>query len=131
MSPILAGIIVATFAFGLGAMALFLRSMNATVVELSKDMREIKTKVEPFWAKVQQKMSADLHHPHPRYLEMDGLLEKLEALTITLGERGRLKILLMERSTDMHPDITADQRQTAATMIHVMDLVVTEHKGSQ
>ena len=105
----------------------------ARVVEIDEHLTKIdqalqvlQTQVSPLWARVQAQISADLHHPHPRYLEMDTLLERLEALTITAGERDRLKTLLVERSQDMHEDITDDQRKKAHLMIQVMDLVVTE-----
>jgi hypothetical protein len=78
------------------------------------------------WARVQAQIAQDLHHPNPRYTEMDGLLEKLDNLTITLDERDRLKVLLAERSKDMHEDIGQQQREKASFMITVMDMVLAE-----
>ena len=117
-------------AFGLilaGILAYFVR-LNSKVNAQDVEIATLKTQVSPLWAQVQARIAADLHHPHPRYFEMDGLLEKLEALTITSEERGRLKTLLTERSQDTHPDITEDQRKKAAFMVQVMDLVVVEAK---
>jgi hypothetical protein len=78
------------------------------------------------WATVQARMSSDLHHPDVRHLEMDTLLEKLDALTIAPPERDRLKVLLVAMSADMHDDITESQRKSALAMIPLMDLVVIE-----
>jgi hypothetical protein len=130
-NPIVVGIIIAVFSFGLSAMAIFLRSLNSQVGALRGDVRELNTKVAPFWARVQQQMSTDLHHPHPRYAEMDGLLEELEALVITPEKRLRLKQLLVERSNDFHEDITDDQRSTAILMVRVMDKTLIEAERSR
>jgi hypothetical protein len=126
MAPLITGLIVATFAAVIGGFAFFFRSLNTQMMELRLEVREIKTQVSPLWAKVQAQIASDLHHPHPRYIEMDGLLEKLELLKITNEERARLKILLLERSTDMHEDITNDQREKALLMIKVMEMVLVE-----
>jgi hypothetical protein len=57
---------------------------------------------------------------------MDTLLEQLEALTISEVGRAQLKVLLAERSQDMHKDITDQQRSSAALMLGVMDKVLEE-----
>jgi hypothetical protein len=126
MSPILQGLIIAMLAAVLTAVLRYVAQINARLRELEAGHRELATKVSPLWAKIQAQISNDLHHPFARYLEMDLLLEKLEALTITPVGRDRLKILLIERSKDMDPEITDEQRKKATLMLHVMDLVVTE-----
>jgi hypothetical protein len=126
MTPLVTGLIVATFVAVIGGFAIFFRALNTQMTDLRLEVRELKTQVSPLWAKVQAQISSDLHHPHPRYLEMDKLLEKLESLKITNLERVRLKVLLFERSTDMHEDITNDQREKALLMIKVMDMVLVE-----
>jgi hypothetical protein len=94
--------------------------------EQGEDIATLKTQISPLWQMVQAKITKDLHHPHPRYLEMDTLLEKLDALTITDNERLRLKVLLKERAQDMHADITPEQRISAEILLPVMDRVVME-----
>ena len=86
------------------------------------------TQMSPLWAQVQARIASELHHPHPRYKEMDGLLEKLETkpTTISMEERTELKGLLGQRAVDMHPDITPQQRSSAALMLGVMDKVLEE-----
>jgi hypothetical protein len=126
MSNLEIGLIVSGFGIVLSAIVVFFRTMNAQITTLRESVIELKTQVSPLWARVQSQISSDLHHPHPRYFEMDKLLEKLEAMTISDGERARLKVLLMERSTDMHEDITEDQRKKASLMIQVMDMVLLE-----
>jgi hypothetical protein len=126
MSNLEIGLIVSGFGIVLSAIVVFFRTMNAQITTLRESVIELKTQVSPLWARVQAQISSDLHHPHPRYFEMDTLLEKLEAMTISNGERARLKVLLMERSTDMHEDITEDQRKKASLMIQVMDMVLLE-----
>jgi len=122
---------VAVVAAFTGGMFLYFRTLNAQLVEMRINISELKTQVSPLWAKVQAQISADLHHPNPRYFEMDKLLEKLEALTISHEERERLKELLLERSLDMHEDITDEQRQKAQLMIQVMALVLMEAKDAK
>jgi hypothetical protein len=129
MSALLQGIFVAAFSIILTAILAYLHRLNERMGEFAISIKELQTQMSPFWAIVQAKISKDLHHPSVRYAEMDGLLEKLEALTITLDERERLKALLVERSTDRHEDITDDQRMKAGLMIPLMELVVDEAKG--
>jgi hypothetical protein len=126
MTPLVTGLIVSTFVAVIGGFAIFFRALNSQMTDLRLEVRELRTQVSPLWAKVQAQIASDLHHPHPRYLEMDGLLEKLESLNITNKERARLKILLLERSSDMHEDISNDQREKALLMIKVMDMVLVE-----
>lgn len=127
-NPIVTGLLVGLFLAFVGLFISFVRSVKSDIAKLRVDVKEVQTKVAPFWARVQQQMSADLHHPHPRYLEMDGLLEKLESLTITEDERLRLKQLLIERERDFHDDISTDQRKTASAMAIIMDMTVSEAK---
>ena len=95
---------------------------------LTNQLSILSTQVSPLWARVQSQIASELHHPHPRYAEMDKLLEKLEAKPDELDdvERARLKTLLLERSIDMHEDITDSQRSSAKLMIGVMDKVLIE-----
>jgi hypothetical protein len=126
MSELAVGIIVATFTVVLAAILAFIVRVNSRQAEMALALAKLEVQVSPMWATVQARMSSDLHHPHPRYLEMDVLLEKLEALTITPAERDRLKELLVVRSVDIHKDITDSQRKSAVAMIPLMDLVVLE-----
>jgi hypothetical protein len=121
---IIAGMVVALFVALLASVSLIysrIRSMEIKMAELS-------TQVSPLWAQVQSRIAKELHHPHIRYKEMDLLLEKLEAkpLELSSDERARLKELLKHRSKDMHPDITMQQRSSAALMLGVMDKVLEE-----
>jgi hypothetical protein len=111
---------------GLGAILTYCIWLTRSIHLLELKLVEMSVQIAPFWASVQAKISADLHHPDPRYHEMDRLLEKLDELTITDAERVRLKELLLKRSTDMHDDMSEPQRQAASAMIGVMDLVLHE-----
>jgi hypothetical protein len=113
-----------------GILAYFIR-LNNQMALIREELATLRTQVSPLWAKVQAQIAADLHHPHPRYAEMDTLLEKLEALTITDPERVRLKQLLLERSIDTHEDINQAQKDKAILMIHVMDMVLAESKSNE
>lgn len=114
--------------------AIWLRSSgtkNKRIDDLEKDVAELKTNsavtdvmVKPMWAKAQQQLSNELHHPHAENLEADGLIEKLENLEITPAETVRLKDLFVERSTD--PDVTHRERKIAQIMPVIMDLVLEE-----
>lgn len=111
-----------------------MRRSAAAVVERQKLLDKIDlidrqltilgVQVSPLWAAVQKKISGDLHHPDPRFKEMDVLLEKLEALTIDDSGRIRLKELLIERSHDTSVD--DEQRASATIMIGVMEKVLIE-----
>lgn len=96
--------------------------------QIEADMVQLKTQMSPLWAQVQSRIAAELHHPHPRYAEMDKLLERLETVPLQMSpaERDRLKELLRLRSLDMHPDITPGQRSSAVLMLGVMDKVLEE-----
>lgn len=125
-TTLLISLISGTFLMLLGAILAYTVRINARQAKQGEDIAILKTQVSPLWAKVQAQIAADLHQPHPRYAEMDKLLEKLEALTISDEERGRLKELLLERSKDAHPDISEEQREKAKLMIVVMDMVLIE-----
>jgi len=129
MSTVEIGIVIAAFSVLLTALLAFVVRLNARLNDFDKIITRLDTQVSPLWAQVQARISSDLHHPHPRYFEMDTLLEKLEALKISDTERDRLKVLLRERSVDMHEDISESQRQSAKIMSGVMDKVVLENKG--
>src|ERR1700722_17292712 len=81
-----------------------IKDLQDSMNELKASMGVVNTQMSPLWARVQAQIAQDLHHPSPRYAEMDKLLEKLEALTITVDERAALKALLIERSKDTHED---------------------------
>jgi len=129
MTGLEVGLIVAAFSIVLTAILAYLVRQSAHMQDMRDEITILKTQVSPLWAQVQSRIAADLHHPHPRYFEMDKLLEKLEALTITPEERSRLEVLLVQRSTDMHEDITDIQRKEAKLMSQVMHIVVLEAKG--
>jgi hypothetical protein len=124
MSALVIGLIIAAFSILLGILVTGLYKL----LSMAQDIAILKTQVSPLWAQIQTRIAVDLHHPHPRYIEMDGLLEKLENLTITLEERKRLEILLQERSIDMHEDISELQRKEAKLMNQVMHIVLIEAK---
>lgn len=128
MSELSQGLTIAAFSVILAAILAFIVRLNGRIDALTVSTARLETQISPFWASVQAQISKDLHHPHERYQEMDGLLEKLEGLVITDPERNRLKALLLERSVDMHADITEDQRMRARLMIPLMDMVTEEAK---
>ena len=118
------GLVVASFGALITAVVSLLKRIRAMELQLNT----VSTQMSPLWAQVQARIAAELHHPHPRYKEMDKLLERLETKpsTITNGERVRLKELLSLRAVDTHPDITPQQRSSAALMLGVMDKVQEE-----
>jgi hypothetical protein len=128
MSELSQGLTIAAFSVILAAILAFIVRLNGRIDALTVSTAKLETQISPFWASVQAQISKDLHHPYERYREMDGLLEKLEGLVITDPERNRLKALLLERSVDMHADITEDQRMKARLMIPLMDMVTEEAK---
>ncbi|MGC2234271.1 MAG: hypothetical protein WBA09_22410 [Candidatus Acidiferrum sp.] len=125
------GLLISCFSVSLAGLLAYVVRLNTRMGEQDKEIEILKTKISPLWMQVQARISSDLHHPSPRYLEMDALLEKLEALTITDEERTRLKVLLEERSTDMHAEINDEQRAKAKLMIGVMDLVLDEARETK
>jgi hypothetical protein len=129
MNPGVLEIIGATIAVLLAAVLAYCVRINTRQSDSDIRIAKLEVQISPLWARVQRQISSDLHHPHPRYQEMDVLLEHLESLTITKEERVRLNQLLLERSTDMHEDITEDQRQKAKLMIEVMKLTLRETSG--
>jgi hypothetical protein len=129
MSGLEIGLIVAAFSIILGAIIAYNVRQAGHIADMREEIAILRTRVSPLWAQIQTRIATDLHHPHPRYLEMDTLLEKLELLTITPAERERLEVLLLDRSLDMHDDITEVQRKEAQLMSQVMHIVVLESKG--
>jgi hypothetical protein len=128
MSELSQGLTIAAFSVILAAILAFIVRLNGRIDALTVSTAKLETQISPFWASVQAQISKDLHRPHERYREMDRLLEKLEGLVITDPERNRLKALLLERSVDMHADITEDQRMRSRLMIPLMDMVTEEAK---
>lgn len=107
----------------------FVAGVGGLYVKISDRLRSIEsrmdvvdTKVRPMWAQVEAKLVGDLHHAHAP--EMDRLLERLLALTITEPERLRLHQMLIERSTDLATP--QDERESAILMINVMKKVRLE-----
>jgi hypothetical protein len=119
-------LIVAAFAAMLGAGLKSISAVHSRLQAIEITLSKLDTQVSPMWARVQAQISSDLHHPHERYIEMDGLLEVLDTATITSEERARLKIMLQERSVDMHSDITDAERAKAKAMPEIMDMVLIE-----
>lgn len=100
---------------------------NALEIEKIKaTLAELGFQVKPMWERVQRQLSEDLHHPNPKYKEMDGLLEKMDANDLNITETERLKILAAARSKDMAPEITDSQRASATILATVMDKVLEE-----
>jgi hypothetical protein len=137
MEPLVNSLLIAAFTILLTAILAFLvrvnnqkkaelKELRDQVEELRRAMATVNTQMSPLWARVQAQIATDLHHPNVRYAEMDGLLEKLDTLKITTDERLRLKVLLVERSKDIHEDISQEQREKAAFMVTVMDMVLAE-----
>jgi hypothetical protein len=126
VNSLLIGFLGITYTALLSAVIAMLVRLGSRFRKVEEEIITIKTQVSPLWARVQAQISNDLHHPHPRYKEMDRLLEKLESLEIVPAERARLRQLLLERSKDMHPDITDEQRRSALIMIPVMEMVIKE-----
>ena len=124
MSYLWAEIIVAVVSICLGGLLSYAVWLNLQLGKLNVQMATVQTQVSPLWARVQAQVAADLHHPDPRYQEMDTLLEELENLTISEEGRVRLKALLLERSGDPLTDET--QKLSAQVLIPAMDLVVIE-----
>jgi hypothetical protein len=78
------------------------------------------------WQSIQKELSDTLHHPHKKSEEMDDLLEKLEALTITAAERDRLKVLL--RKIVDEPKESELERTRAEFLLFAMPRVVKERE---
>lgn len=121
---LVSGLITALFVL----LATIVGALYARLRKLERQTDINTTQLSPLWKQVEARIAKELHHPHPRYEQMDRLLEKLGAVpvTITDDERSTLKELLKQRSLDMHEDITNEQRSSAALMIGVMDKVLEE-----
>src|ERR1700733_4419175 len=126
VNTILISVIGGGVTIGTTAMLAYFRRLNNLILKQAESITRLETQVKPLWARVQRQISKDLHHPDAKFHEMDTLLERLEDLTILPEERVRLKTLLIDRSVDMHPDVSDEQRKKAKLMIGVMELVVLE-----
>src|ERR1043166_993086 len=104
------------FILVLGASLSISTALYAKIVQVDRRLTELRGVVSPLWSRIQSQIASQLHHPHPRYAEMDTLLELLEMETIDAEGRARLKDLLAQRSVDMHEDISPSQRSAAALM---------------
>jgi hypothetical protein len=126
-----ANYIIAFLSAAVAALLGYCVRLNKKMSDNAIAIATLQAQVQPLWMQVQARIASDLHHDDPIFHETDGLIEKLQALTITPQERDRLKVLLTERSHDMHIDISREERQKARVLIEVMDLVVIEAKESQ
>ena len=115
--------------------ALFVKALQSKqqleerIRRIELDVAVSQTQLTPLWAQVQAKLTEDLHHDDARFHEADRLIEKLTALTITGGERHRLKELMAERVAD--PATPNYEAKKAKALIAVMDLVLIETKESE
>lgn len=115
-------ILAALMIFMLNALLASGRKRDEKLEQIEKRLTQTEFQVTPLWAKVQKQLSEDLHHPEAKHEEMDGLLEKLEGLTITKGETARLKELLIDRTTD--ESVPKSEQDSASVMAIVMDKVL-------
>jgi|ERR1700738_2909797 len=95
-------------------------------ITMAKRIDEMELKVSPVWASLQSKIIKDLMHPSPQFHEMDVLMHRLESLTITTDERGRLDVLLEERILSTDPEVTPEEKASARLMKGVMAKVLDE-----
>jgi hypothetical protein len=103
------------------------KEQSELIAALTTKLEIVNTQMSPLWARVQAQIVADLHHPNPRFKEMDDLLEGLGRDELSVVEYERLEVMLGERAVDMHPDITKEQRAAAAYMVtSVMPNVIKE-----
>ena len=96
------------------------------VDKMESDLALLLSQFSPFWKSVESQIIKDLTHPSPQFKQMDDLLRKLEALTITPEERSRLIELLRERMVTSDPEVSPSERESAKIMITVMGKVVDE-----
>jgi len=99
--------------------------------DLDRQLAVVSTQVSPLWAAVQSKIAKDLTHPHPQFKQMDALLRKLEAMTITPDERTLLGELLEERIVSDDPAVNEDERDSATIMKIVMKKAEKELADSE
>lgn len=109
------------------------KSFRATLATIQADIHLMQTQIavlttqmSPLWSSVQSKIIAELHHPSKQFKEMDILMEQLEQLKITSDGTKRLKVLLLERSVDTSPEVSAEERASAILLLSVMDKVIDE-----
>lgn len=101
-------------------------ALTERLFKMDAQLAVLGTQVSPLWAAVQSKIAKDLTHPSVQFHEMDELLRRLEALTITPKERQRLHDLLIERTTSVDPEVSEAEKESAKLMIGVMDKVLKE-----
>lgn len=114
--------------------------MELRIVELERQVLTLDFPVKLLWAKAQQNAADALHHPKPRFKEMDDLLDKLnlkdinqngDILPMTDADTARLKELLFHRTTDMSEGVTDYEREQAKIMPILMDnKIIEEQKGT-
>lgn len=126
ISIFIAGTAVTLLLRRLTAAAAERAALDKRIVELESKLSVLGVQISPLWAAVQSKIAKDLTHPSPQFHEMDELLRRLEALTITDSERERLHTLLIERTESTDAEVSDAERKSAALMIGIMDKVLKE-----
>lgn len=125
MNPsLLNGLAITAFGVILAALIGLVIRQDTRLSKLEMKVSNQAVKIEPLWKRVQDQISNELHHPDPRFAEMDELLEQLENLSISVTGRERLKVLLVERSSDM--EVRQGQRNAAVLMLTVMEKAVLD-----
>lgn len=95
------------------------------IVELEKQAASIQQTVLPLSTAFQAMLVKELTHMHTP--EMDALLVKLgPPYLLTPIEEGRLADLLLQRVTDLSPEISEGERDAALIMPYVMKRVRAE-----
>jgi hypothetical protein len=87
-----------------------------------KNIENHMAEMSPFWKTFQTKVVSKLHHPHIDSQELDQLLEKLEALTLSKEERKKLISLLREITDDPH----SEDQELAHFLLFAMPRVAKE-----
>lgn len=94
--------------------------------ELLAKLEAITVTQAPFFTSLQSRVIDLLHHPDAASGELDALLERLKALTLTADELARLETILRTQADD--PVVERDQRQHSRALLALMPLVVEEAK---
>lgn len=137
-----AGTLSGVFGTLIALLALYLSRKDRSGDEmkaLTSRVTSLETKMEPFWAAVQADMIKLLHHPWPERADMDALLDKLDAGTITLAERDELKDILTRiiNADPVNPPpfpVDVTERYGAVWLLRSMDVVGGEgvaHEASE
>ena len=108
----------------LGALLPISGSILLLLYKIGNRLSVLEIQVTPLWATLQKQVADALHHPHSKDKETDGLLEKLEALTLTQEERGRLEVLLKTKTTN--PEESDQEKKRADLLLFLMPRAVQE-----